>query len=103
MITFFILVILVYVLIIFVFIIVDALILVGIVVMAEAGHIIVTRFPFLPESILGLTHLVVFLSAEHGFFILSIIVEYLFFLCLFLLLLECFNNFSLFLPPLSIL
>ena len=103
MIAFFILVILVYVLIIFVFIIVDAFILVGIVVVAEAAHIVVSRFPFLSEPILGLTHLVVFLSPEHSVFILSIIVEYLFFLSLFLLFLESLNNFCLLLPPLSVL
>ena len=102
MIALFILVVLVYVLIIFVLVIVDALILVGIVVVAEVAHI-VSRLPFLSEPILGLTHLVVFLSAEHCVFIFSVIVEYLFFLSLFLLLLKGFNNFCLLLPPLSVL
>lgn len=62
----------------------------------------VAGLPLFTESILGLPHLIVLGPAKHGVFILTIIVEYLFFLCLFLLIFECLNDLGLFLTTLLV-
>jgi hypothetical protein len=61
----------------------------------------ITWLPFVTESILGLTHLVVTVL-EHGILIFSFVIEDLFLFCLLLLALELINNFLLMLSSIAI-
>lgn len=103
MVTFFIVVILVYVLIIVILVFVDSLLLIGVIIMAQAAHVVITRLPFLSKSILSLAHLVMVGTAKHSILVFAVIVEYLLLLSLLLFFLECLDDLGLLLPSLLIL
>jgi hypothetical protein len=105
MITFLIIVVLIDVLVVIVFVFIDALLLfVGVLIMPQSTHLMLSRLPFLAKSILGLSHLIVLGSNEHGVvFVITLIIENFFLFGFLLLFFECFDDLILLLPTLLVL
>lgn len=103
MITFLVVIILVYVLIVVVLVFIDAFLFVRVVIMAQSAHLMVSGLPLLAEAILGLTHLIMLGPAEHSVVIFAIIVENFFLLRFLLVFLKRLDNLILLLPSLLVL
>lgn len=103
MVAFLVLIVRVNVLVVVILVLVHALLLIGVVVVAQATHLVLSGLPFLSESVLGLPHLVVLAATEHGVVVLALIIEYFFLFQFYLLTLVPLNYFGLVLPALLVL
>ena len=103
MVAFLVLVIRINVLIVVILVLVDALLLIGVVIVAQASHLVLSRLPLLTEPVLRLPHLIVLAASEHGVVVLALIIEYFFLLQFYLLSLVPLDYFGLVLPALLVL
>lgn len=102
MIAFLIVVVLIYVLIIILILIVNSFLVVGLVLVSQPAHLVLSGLPLFAEPVLRLAHLVVLGAAEHGIVIVSLVIENLLLLRLLLLSLESLYHLCLLLPALLI-
>ena len=103
MIAFLIVVVLIYVLIIILVLVVNSFLVVGLVLVSEPAHLVLSGLPLFAESVLRLAHLVVLGASEHSVVIISLVIENLLLLRLLLLSLESLYHLRLLLPALLVL
>ena len=102
--TFLVLVVLVNVFIIIVFIFIDTLLLfVGVIILLQTAHGVLSGLPILAHAVLRLPHLVMLRPTKNSVFFFTLIVEDLLLFGLLLLSFEGLNNLRLLLPPLLVL
>ena len=102
MIAFLIVVVLIYVLIIILVLVVNSFLVVGLVLVSESAHLVLSGLPLFAESVLRLAHLVVLGAAEHSVVIISLVIENLLLLRLLLLSLKSLYHLRLLLPALLV-